>query len=87
MGGVNNGKKSCDALEYEKDDFNHAKFWQWCRDMAKKGHTIFVSEYNAPEDFECVWEKELKSSLSANGKSGGNKVSTERLFKLGDVLE
>lgn len=64
-----------------KDDFNHIKFWQWCRDMANNGHTIFISEYNAPEDFECIWEKELKSSLSANGKSGGNKVSTERLFK------
>ena len=63
-----------------KDDFDHAKFWQWCRDMNEKGHTVFVSEYNAPEDFVCVWEKEVKSSLSANGKIGGNKNSTEKLF-------
>jgi DNA adenine methylase len=34
-----------------------------------------------PNDFECIWEKELKSSLSANGKSGGNKNSVEKLFK------
>ena len=32
-------------------------------------------------DFECVWQKEAKSSLSANGKIGGNKLSVEKLFK------
>src|SRR5690554_2390474 len=62
-------------------DFNHSKFWNWCRQKAKQGHTIFVSEYEAPTEFECVWQKEAKSSLSANGKIGGNKVSVEKLFK------
>lgn len=60
--------------------FNHKDFWQWCRDKANEGHIIFVSEYNAPKDFYCIWEGEFKSSLSANGKSGGNKNSVERLF-------
>ncbi len=68
--------------KYKVDDFNHSKFWNWCREKAKQGHTVFVSEYNAPADFECVWQKEAKSSLSANGKTGGNKVSVEKLFKL-----
>ena len=63
-----------------KDDFNHTEFWEWCRTKTKQGHKVFVSEYKAPEDFKCVWEKETKSSLSANGKSGGNKLSTEKLF-------
>jgi len=63
-----------------KDDFNHAEFWQWCRDKANRGHQVFISEYNAPNDFVCLWEKEVKSSLSANGKSGSNKNSVERLF-------
>ncbi len=62
-------------------DFNHLKFWNWCRKKAKQGHRIFVSEYEAPTDFVCVWKKEAKSSLSANGKIGGNKVSVEKLFK------
>ena len=62
-------------------DFDHSIFWDWCREKAKQGHTIFVSEYNAPADFECVWQKEAKSSLSANGKIGGNKLSVEKLFK------
>lgn len=65
-----------------KDDFDHEKFWQWVRDMTLAGHTIYVSEYNAPDDFECVWERKVASSLSANGNAGGNKISTEKLFRL-----
>lgn len=65
-----------------KDKFNHDAFWEWCRKMKQAGHTVFVSEYNAPDDFICVWSMELSSSLSSNGKSGGNKKSIEKLFKL-----
>jgi len=63
-----------------KDNFNHYNFWKWCRDMAFKQHKVFISEYTAPPDFTCLWSQEVKSSLSANGKSGGNKISTEKLF-------
>lgn len=64
-----------------KDDFNHVVFWNWVRNISKQGHIVFVSEYKAPADFECVWQKETNSQLSANGKIGGNKVSVEKLFK------
>ena len=67
-----------------KDDFNHEKFWNWVRDISKC-HDVFVSEYKAPEDFECVWQSVASSSLSANGKSGGNKQSIEKLFRLKNV--
>jgi DNA adenine methylase len=61
-----------------KDGFNHVGFWQWCRNMVSKGYTIFVSEYNAPDDFECVWQKELVSSLT---KDTGSKTAIEKLFR------
>jgi len=61
--------------------FDYEDFWTWARSIGEQGHTVFVSEYNAPADFECVWQKEAKSSLSANGKIGGNKLSVEKLFK------
>ena len=63
------------------NEFDHNAFWNWIREISKQGHSVYVSEYNAPEDFECIWSKEAKSSLSANGKIGGNKVSVEKLFK------
>ena len=50
------------------------------REKSKQGHKVYVSEYNAPKDFVCVWQKETNSQLSANGVIGGNKLSTERLF-------
>lgn len=55
-------------------------FWQWSRSKVKEGHQVFISEYDAPGDFVCVWQQEVKSSLSANGKSGGSKKSIEGLF-------
>lgn len=61
------------------EKFNHEEFWDWVRAISKKS-TVFISEYSAPKDFKCVWEKSVKSSLSANGKIGGNKNSVERLF-------
>ena len=62
-------------------EFNHCEFWNWVRNISKE-HEVFISEYNAPEDFECVWQSVAKSSLSANGKSGGNKQSVEKLFRI-----
>ena len=61
-----------------KDGFDHRIFWQWCRDMASKGHIIFVSGYNAPNDFACIWKKEIVSSLT-NGT--GCKKGVEKLFR------
>lgn len=60
--------------------FDHQQFWQWCRERIREGHKVFVSEYTAPDDFLCIWQKTFSSSLSANGKIGGNKLSTEKLF-------
>jgi DNA adenine methylase len=45
-------------------DFDYDKFFEWCRVMSKNGHTVFISEYQAPSDFLCVWEKELTNSMN-----------------------
>lgn len=59
--------------------FDTSFFWQWVRRISIN-NKVFVSEYNAPNDFMCVWSKNVKSSLSANGKSGSSKNSLEKLF-------
>lgn len=61
-----------------KNNFNHKEFWDWCRLMGDRGRIIFVSEYNAPDDFECVWQKEIKTSLT---KNTGSKTGIEKLFR------
>lgn len=66
--------------EYTKSKFNSKEFWAWCDSKVDDGHKVFVSEYNAPDDWECVWEKEVSSSLRSNGVISGNKKSIEKLF-------
>jgi len=64
-------------------DFDHDAFWQWCINMVYKGHTVFVSEYSCPHDFEVVWERKRSSSLSNNKEYNAMKTRpTEKLFKI-----
>ncbi|MBR1558355.1 MAG: DNA adenine methylase [Prevotella sp.] len=44
--------------------FDYECFYDWCREKKKEGHQVFISEYQMPSDFECVWEKELTNSLN-----------------------
>lgn len=55
---------------------DHAVFWQWCRKMVQKGHSVFVSEYNAPEDFICIWQQEVKTAINQTI----TKNAVEKLF-------
>ena len=47
-------------------EFDHDEFYDWCRQKVDEGHLVFVSEYEAPEDFECVWSKKAFVSLERN---------------------
>jgi DNA adenine methylase len=55
--------------------FDRHRFFAWCRSMKAQGHTIFVSEYTAPEDFTCVYEKRTTVMHT-------QKYATERLYTL-----
>ncbi len=57
-------------------NFNHIEFWQWCRERRDDGHQVFISEYNAPDDFVCVWKKEINSNANAKATS----TAIEKLF-------
>ena len=53
---------------------NHGEFWQWCRERVYDGHKVYISEYQAPDDFVEIWEKEIRNKI------GNNKKATEKLF-------
>lgn len=52
------------TLSY-KDDINHSEFWKWC-DMMNKDNIVLVSEYNAPFEWDCLWDKETTTSLKVD---------------------
>ena len=58
-----------------KIDFDHTKFWQWVRDMSTN-NIVLVSEENAPDDFDILWEQEVTRTIRADNKSN----TTEKLF-------
>ena len=54
-----------DTKQYASSkNFNYDNFWNWCRGMSKNGHQVFVSEYIAPNDFECIWEMKVTNSMN-----------------------
>ena len=59
---------------YKGKKFNHIEFWDWVRVMSKN-NIMIVSEFNAPEDFICIYEKQLQKT-HANQQN----KSTEKLF-------
>lgn len=58
-------------------NFDYASFWQWCRNMASKGHEVFISEYDAPDDFECIWSRKITNAMNTTKTYS----PTEKLFK------
>lgn len=61
-----------------KDSIDSDEFWEWNRIKKSQGHQVFISEYEAPEDFTCVWEKEVKVTVGQSNL----KKSSEKLFTL-----
>lgn len=55
---------------------DHKNFWAWCREKVSEGHDVFISEYNAPDDFVCVWEQEVRVCVDP----GTSKQAIEKLF-------
>jgi DNA adenine methylase len=67
------------TTEY-KDGFDHKKFWSWCEEMVKCGHKVFVSEYNAPQNWKSIWEKAVVTGLDVSS----TKKDIEKLFVLSE---
>lgn len=60
-----------------KDGIDHDEFWLWCDQLVNQGHTVFVSEYQAPDGWDCIWEKIVNSSID---KNTSGKKAVEKLF-------
>ena len=66
------------TTKYEAvDDFDHKAFYDWCRARTRKGIKVYVSEYNMPEDFKCVWQKDIRVQTK---KDDNSTKATEKLF-------
>lgn len=55
--------------------FDYEKFWSTMRKWSVY-NVVLISEQTAPEDFICLWEKEVSRSIKAADKT----IATEKLF-------
>lgn len=68
------------TTKYKTEEFPYEKFYEWAKEMSVH-NTVLISEYNMPDEFECIWEKEHKTLIDSN-KSSGDKdnIRVERLY-------
>ncbi len=64
-----------------KEEFNFSKYLDKTIELSKNNFVI-CSEYQMPENFICIWEKNLTTTLD----NASRKIVTEKLFTLKDGL-
>ena len=82
MSNLHNALIYCDppyegVTKYSTGEFNHERFYNWCRKVGET-NILCVSEYKMPEDFTCIWQKSVTTSLKVHE----HEVRTEKLFML-----
>jgi DNA adenine methylase len=72
------GTASYNAVE----PFDHPAFWTWTTETSQRGVSVFVSEYQAPEGWIPVMDKQTASRIrSVRRRSECHIMATEKLFR------
>lgn len=67
------------AKQYDVSrNFDYERFYSWCKEKAKEGHKVYISEYDMPNDFTCVWQKQVTNSMNPKR----TKRPIEKLFTI-----
>ncbi len=69
-----------DTKQYS-DTINYEEFYNFCRQLKRDNNIIFISEYNMPDDFKIIWEKETTTTIDKNANIRDTK-RVEKLFTL-----
>jgi len=65
-------------------DFDHNRFWGVVRKWSSN-NVVMVSEYIAPKDFDCIWEKATKLDIRDKNNNKLNRV--EKIFTVNKNIE
>jgi DNA adenine methylase len=57
---------------------DYENFYNQLRTLSNLGHKVFISEYEMPDDFKCVWEMQVTNSMHTKN----TKKPIEKLFTL-----
>ena len=70
---------------YAVGAFDSDEFWRIAEKWARAGAHVFVSEYQAPEGWDCIWQKEHRQSLTRPEQGRG--ATVEKLFRFSADVE
>ena len=68
------------TAEYAEGQFDHDRFWAWATKQSKT-HPVYVSEYQAPDNWTTILEWTQSSTLQG-GRQKHDNQPTEKLFTL-----
>lgn len=63
------------SCKYMRIPFDYDNFWDWAR---TRDFPVYVSEYQGPDDFEVVFQKNIPKLAGGNG--GRNGQVCEKVF-------
>lgn len=68
------------TTKYKTETFPYEEFYQWVKDMSIH-NTVLISEYNMPDEFNCIWSTETTVNMDSNKIAGDSKnIRVEKLF-------
>lgn len=72
-----------DTKQYSTSkNFNYEEYYDWCREMSKN-NVVLCSEYWMPDDFKCIWSKDVQTTMDNNREINDSKYDrVEKLFKI-----
>lgn len=65
------------TMSYANQKIDYDEFYDFCKKIGKNNF-VFISEYNMPDDFQCVWKYKIKCSFRTKSL-----CETEKLFYFG----
>ena len=58
-------------------NFDYDRFWNWAEMMSER-NIVLVSEHQAPDNWECIWQQEVKRTIDNNKRV----KAVEKLFEI-----
>ena len=66
-----------DTKQYSIQNINYNEFYDFLRQLSQN-NIVLVSEYNMPNDFKCIWQRERKVQQKSDRVAA--EKATEKLF-------
>lgn len=67
------------TTKYTTINFPYEEFYEWCKKVSID-NIVLISEYSMPDEFKCIWSKEIKTSLGSGVNKNTDKNRIEKLF-------